>query len=404
MKNWIYILLLGLVVACSDEEELTPSEVKNWYVITPTENMDEVDQKIYNLYTKYNLAVFYKDTIGSEDRGWKDENGNPKLYYEVLNLGYDISETGNVTNRFESIPVDVSTPEKKAEMIPLLELMDEKLFAWIDGAQVFIPAVLIVESMRKGYTDDSDGIKYNVYRGMGVLGFAMNTYDVYGEKADSLLQRNFLQQVCYGAMQDVLEDFQLYATNALEQNSSASQLFIENCWGAQVDEAIEGYSTNRKAYETQLNNKARVDQYVNRNKEIEELLKDETLSDTERAALESEYTLNETYISVYSKFYDEEQEAEYYAKILPYDARNYGFLDYLKKGSEGNYYFPTEEEDFNAFLDALLEYDEDEFFEMNADYPYVQIRYQLMKKTLEKTGLDVERIKADLNASQNSQK
>ena len=63
MKNWIYILLLGLLASCAKEDDLTPSVVKNWYVINPTENMDEVDQKIYDLYTKYNLAVFYKDDV-----------------------------------------------------------------------------------------------------------------------------------------------------------------------------------------------------------------------------------------------------------------------------------------------------------------------------------------------------
>ena len=68
MKKLIYILLLGVFAACSKEDTLTPSEVKNWYVITPTENMDEVDEMIYNLYEKYDKAIFYKDTIGSEDR------------------------------------------------------------------------------------------------------------------------------------------------------------------------------------------------------------------------------------------------------------------------------------------------------------------------------------------------
>lgn len=69
MRKLIYILLIGVFIACSEEETLTPMEVKNWYVITPTENMDEVDDMIYRLYEKYDLAVFYKDTIGMEDRG-----------------------------------------------------------------------------------------------------------------------------------------------------------------------------------------------------------------------------------------------------------------------------------------------------------------------------------------------
>lgn len=52
--------VIGVFIACSGEETLTPMEVKNWYVITPTENMDEVDDMIYRLYEKYDLAIFYQ--------------------------------------------------------------------------------------------------------------------------------------------------------------------------------------------------------------------------------------------------------------------------------------------------------------------------------------------------------
>ena len=137
MRKLIYILIIGVFIACSKEDSLTPSEVKNWYVITPTENMDEVDDMIYQLYEKYDIAVFYKDTIGSEDRGWKDENGNPKLYYEVLRLDYDMTEEVSITNKITFNKVNVSDPESKATMLPLLELMNEKLLAWIDGCLLY---------------------------------------------------------------------------------------------------------------------------------------------------------------------------------------------------------------------------------------------------------------------------
>lgn len=52
---------------------------ENWYVITLTENMDEVDDMIYRLYEKYDLAIFYKDTIG-----WRIGDGKMKRRSEVL--------------------------------------------------------------------------------------------------------------------------------------------------------------------------------------------------------------------------------------------------------------------------------------------------------------------------------
>lgn len=73
MRKLIYILLIGVFIACSGEETLTPMEVKNWYVITPTENMDEVDDMIYRLYEKYDLAIFTR--IRS---GWRIGDGKMK--------------------------------------------------------------------------------------------------------------------------------------------------------------------------------------------------------------------------------------------------------------------------------------------------------------------------------------
>ena len=125
MRKLIYILLIGVFIACSEEETLTPMEVKNWYVITPTENMDE-----------------------------------------VLRLDYDMTEIANIQTKITFNKVDVTNPESKAAMMPLLKLLNEKLLAWIDGVDVFIPAILIVQDMEKGTKP------MYVYRGFGVLGFA----------------------------------------------------------------------------------------------------------------------------------------------------------------------------------------------------------------------------------------
>ncbi|MFR5659149.1 MAG: hypothetical protein ACLUDU_14775 [Butyricimonas faecihominis] len=167
MRKLIYILLIGVFIACSEEETLTPMEVKNWYVITPTENMDEVDDMIYRLYEKYDLAIFYKDTIGMEDRGWKDENGDPKFYYEVLRLDYDMTEIANIQTKITFNKVDVTNPESKAAMMPLLKLLNEKLLAWID---FIYQAILIVQIWKR---NEAHVCLSRVWG----LGFALNGYN-----------------------------------------------------------------------------------------------------------------------------------------------------------------------------------------------------------------------------------
>lgn len=388
MKRLIYILLLGVFAACSEEDTLTPTEVKNWYVITPTENMDEVDEMIYNLYEKYGKAVFYRDTIGSEDRGWKDENGDPKLYYEVLRLDYDMTEVLNIQTRITYNPVDVSTPESKAAMMPLLKLMDEKLLAWIDGANVFVPAILVVQDMERSKKP------LYVYRGFGVLGFALNGYEQ--PSADSLFQRIFLHEVCYSALQESLSSFHTIVTDAFESGTSVSPAIAKECWGV-------NYETFVPSYASWVSSVANMQSYADmkliyqQKKEVAlEWLERDDLPESERKKWENEVTLANNIITAMDKQlgnYD-----EYKANIEQYRPENFGLLSLkkVKETSKTSYYVPTEEEDFAAYLDAVLNYDKEEFMEMYKDFPYVQARYTLMQYVLENAGFDVERIKSEI--------
>ncbi|MCQ4872969.1 hypothetical protein [Butyricimonas paravirosa] len=388
MKRLIYILLLGVFAACSEEDTLTPTEVKNWYVITPTENMDEVDEMIYNLYEKYGKAVFYRDTIGSEDRGWKDENGDPKLYYEVLRLDYDMTEVLNIQTRITYNPVDVSTPESKAAMMPLLKLLDEKLLAWIDGANVFVPAILVVQDMERSKKP------LYVYRGFGVLGFALNGYEQ--PSADSLFQRIFLHEVCYSALQESLSSFHTIVTDAFESGTSVSPAIAKECWGV-------NYETFVPSYASWVSSVANMQSYADmkliyqQKKEVAlEWLERDDLPESERKKWENEVTLANNIITAMDKQlgnYD-----EYKANIEQYRPENFGLLSLkkVKETSKTSYYVPTEEEDFAAYLDAVLNYDKEEFMEMYKDFPYVQARYTLMQYVLENAGFDVERIKSEI--------
>ncbi len=95
MKNLIGILLLSLfaLASCHDDENstLSPSNVDvDWYVIKDNPN-DELDHLIYEIYSKYQMPVYYNDTIGKEYRGL-DANGDSIIYYKTMMLGYSIEE------------------------------------------------------------------------------------------------------------------------------------------------------------------------------------------------------------------------------------------------------------------------------------------------------------------------
>lgn len=389
MKRFICILLLGMFLACSEEDALTPTEVKDWYVITPTENMDEVDEAIYHLYEKYNKAVFYKDTIGSEDRGWKDENGNPKLYYEVLRLSYDMTESNNIQTKITYTPVDVSTLESKKAMLPLLELMDEKLFAWIEGADVHVPAVLIVQDMERAKKP------LYVYRGFGVLGFALNCFEQ--KNADSLIQRTFLHEVCYVALQENLSTYQDIVINAFENNTSASAAVAKECWGVNYETFVPSYVswlTSVNNLQVYANMKL---QYEQQKEEALEQLKNENLTEAERKKWETKLSSAEmmlTFVEGKLGNYD-----EYKANLELYCPENFGLLG-LTQGKVGDklaYFVPTAVEDFAAYLDAMLDYSEEEFKAKYEKYPLVQARYILVQHVLKNAGFDIQRIRSEID-------
>lgn len=387
MKKLIYILLLGVFAACSKEDSLTPTVVKNWYVITPTENMDEVDEIIYNLYEKYGKAVFYKDTIGSEDRGWKDENGDPKFYYEVLRLDYDMTEASNIQTKISYNLVDVSIPENKTALLPLLKMLDEKLLAWIDGANVFIPAILVVNDMERSKTP------LYVYRGFGVLAFALNGFEQ--PNADSLFQRTFLHEVCYSALQETLSTFHSIVTDAFESGTSVSPAIAKACWGVNYETFVPSYAdwvTSLASMQSYVDMK----QIYQQKKEtaLEQLERDD-LTDAERKKWQNEVNLANNVIAAMDKKlgnYD-----EYKTNVEQYRPENYGVLALKKvKETKTSYYVPTKEEDFAAYLDAILDYEKEEFMEMYKDFPYVQARYSLMQYVLENAGFNVERIRSEI--------
>ncbi|MEY8591875.1 hypothetical protein AALK14_10540 [Butyricimonas hominis] len=389
MKRFICILLLGMFLACSEEDALPPTEVKDWYVITPTENMDEVDEAIYHLYEKYNKAVFYKDTIGSEDRGWKDENGNPKLYYEVLRLSYDMTESNNIQTKITYTPADVSTPESKKAMLPLLELMDEKLFAWIEGADVHVPAVLIVQDMERAKKP------LYVYRGFGVLGFALNCFEQ--KNADSLIQRTFLHEVCYVALQENLSTYQDIVINAFENNTSASPAVAKECWGVNYETFVPSYVswlTSVNNLQVYANMKL---QYEQQKEEALEQLKNENLTEAERKKWETKLSSAEmmlTFVEGKLGNYD-----EYKANLELYCPENFGLLG-LTQGKVGDklaYFVPTAVEDFAAYLDAMLDYSEEEFKAKYEKYPLVQARYILVQHVLKNAGFDIQRIRSEID-------
>jgi len=296
-----------------------------------------------------------------------------------------MTEVNDIVHKITYNSVDISTPEKKSDMLPLLRLMDEKLLPWVDGANVFIPAILIVQDMERSKKP------LYVHRGFGVLGFALNGYEQ--PNPDSLFQRVFLHEVCYSALQERLTTFHELVTGAFESGTSVSPVIAKDCWGLNYATFVSSYADwviSVNNMQTYADMKV---MYQKQKDDALEKLKDPNLSAEERKQWETKVNSANTMLNfVDSKLggYD-----EYMANLAQYGPESFGLLS-LKRGRVDDrtvFYIPTKEEDFAAYLDALLDYNDLEFREKYKDFPTVVARYVLMKYVLEEAGFDLEKIK-----------
>ena len=233
-----------------------------------------------------------------------------------------------------------------------------------------------------------------MYRGFGVLGFALNGYDQ--PNADSLFQRTFLHEVCYGALQERLSTFHDIVIDAFESGTSVSPAIAKECWGVNYETFVSSYSTWLSGVNNMQSYADMKEIYQQKKEEALEWLERDDLPESERKKWENEVTLANNVIATMDKQlanYD-----EYKANLALYSPENFGLLALTtaKVNSSTSYYVPTAEEDFAAYLDAVLDYSEEEFKKKYEDYPYIQARYTLVKYVLQGAGFDVERIKSEI--------
>lgn len=376
-KIFLYILLAVFVASCEKEAALEPSEIKNWYLIEPTENMDEVDQKIYDIFLTHKIATFYRDTIGSENRGWVDTLGRPKLYYEVIDLNYDMTSEYDRNKAVTWELVDVSIPENKVKMLPMLELLDKKLLAMFEGADVYIPAIFITQWIKKASNEKA------AHRGFNLVALSMNEF----QKTDFDERQfcfAFLHEVCTKALENSMDDFYDVMEYIWAESPKVPDYMKEYSWGLpfsmiesewnKVVSKLQAIEETKKLIATQENLK----------KEAERRLQEEELTEEERKELEGQIAQYDMIIDLLSgDLKDEDSLRDAYKKMSPC---NYGWLGTSPKD---NFQTPNQIEDREMFMDAVFTYSQEEFNNLYADYEYVQARYKIMEHILENKGFNI---------------
>lgn len=102
MKRFTYLfMLIALLVACDDSEELKNSiDFSSPYVLEDSD--DPIQHRRYEIFQKYQVPVFFNDTISRSYAG-DDYAGEPMYRYETLDLNWEFSSQsyGSILYEFQ---------------------------------------------------------------------------------------------------------------------------------------------------------------------------------------------------------------------------------------------------------------------------------------------------------------
>lgn len=186
MKYTLFIIgILFFFTACEKEDALEPSYLeKDWFI--PQDNpADPLQHRAFGIFTKWDVPVFYNDTIGRQDRG-ADRKGQPLVFYKILDLNYNLNNPPNVHSLKDK---HYSLIRDEDDIMAGMDFVDQKLLPVLPE-QFYIHSILLLDSLY----EDNYGRKthFNVYSSLealaiaGVPDIAAMTEDGQKERANEI--------------------------------------------------------------------------------------------------------------------------------------------------------------------------------------------------------------------------
>lgn len=179
MNRILYIFgLVLLFVSCAKEDDLTPSgKDKDWFVIEDDSDAP-VDKAIYAFYTKWQVPVFYNDTLGFEER----EDG---IFYKILDINYQINRpSGEVFSKEYSLVRD------EESLLAGVRFLDQYLYPRMPDV-FHQTSILLLDSLYEVQYGYPKLPLLEVYQGMETLAIANVTAipDMSTEELESWANR-----------------------------------------------------------------------------------------------------------------------------------------------------------------------------------------------------------------------
>ncbi|MDD2424979.1 MAG: hypothetical protein PHP30_03840 [Bacteroidales bacterium] len=334
--------------------------------------MDVVDQKIYDIWEKFEIGIFYSDTLGWEDRGRVDESGNPIYYYEVLDPNYDMTSSASYSNKVTWTLIDADNPQEKATLMPLLEYLNSTLLAFIKDADVHIPAIMVARKIKRGSTERK------VYRGFNYLALNLSQYndDMEGR---TVFRSEFISQTCAKKIESLAGEFRRITEVLVEK-----MITTRGSWGQQWDASpfFPEYRTVQKNIEAL--DVWDMDEIRARLEEFEILIANGDITDNDQDYLNCKDSVNFYNTAAANELLMREQQKKV-------DPKTYGFLDI--KFSGAYYYSPTAVEDLDDYMKALFTFSTDDFEQVYEQWPVCVSRFKKLKELMISAGFDVDALR-----------
>ena len=157
MKTVLYLTLVIFLFGCSKEDSLTQKlEYENFYAIEDDPS-DPVKHRVYEIYKKYNVPVYFNDTI-KKSFVKEDVNGNPVYRYETLDLAWSFSSYSQLKYRYKYL----EEPEEQSKALDIIEnylnLVNKALYPY----NFFVVKSLQTEDSKNSIVDIGEGA-YQIY-------------------------------------------------------------------------------------------------------------------------------------------------------------------------------------------------------------------------------------------------
>ena len=235
MRQKIFMLLMavGLFAACSTEEDLEPSGYEqDVFSLEHLKDGDAIDKARYQFWKETGIAVFFNDTIGTQER--TDVFGNRYTHYYTLSFVQSLGMmSGDAVT--ELMVVNEIPRERQLEALEGLSWVKTDLLPILQSGGTKITSLYLVDELRTGSSSSYDGATYETlfFKGLNTIALAkasqFNTMSVTEKnqfKAD-VAKNMYVDVVMDSKYESLIEQFRAISV-AVEREGTWAHLY--NPW------------------------------------------------------------------------------------------------------------------------------------------------------------------------------